>query len=37
MVKTNYVDNIKGPAFCSLRVDEITYLSNSSTQNPEIR
>lgn len=37
MVKTNYMDKIKGPAFGSLRVDEITYLSNSSTQNLEIR
>lgn len=37
MVKTNYMDNINGQAFGSLRVDEITYLSNSSTQNLEIR
>lgn len=36
MVKTNYMDNIKGPDFGSLRVAEITYLSNSSTQNLEI-
>lgn len=37
MVKTNYMDKIKGPAFGSLRVDEITYLSYSCTQNLEIR
>lgn len=37
MVKTNYIDNIKGPDFGSLCVDEITYLSNSFTQNLEIR